>query len=93
MSAPEIRLPLRFYDHHRQRYAEKVQIPDAGEFQIGDYIEGRERSAATASSRSRWSNCTATAAGRCIRIWRSTARESGRCVGESMPGSSTFWDR
>jgi hypothetical protein len=32
--------PLRFYDHHRQRYAEKVSIPEAGEFQIGDYIEG-----------------------------------------------------
>lgn len=31
--------PLRFYDHHRQRYAEKVPISEAGEFQIGDYIE------------------------------------------------------
>lgn len=39
MSAPGIRPPLRFYDHHRQRYAEKVPIPEAGEFQIGDYTE------------------------------------------------------
>lgn len=31
--------PLRFHDHHRQRYAEKVPIADAGEFQIGDYTE------------------------------------------------------
>lgn len=31
--------PLRFYDHHRQRYAEKVPIPEAGEFMIGDYAE------------------------------------------------------
>ena len=31
--------PLHFYDHHRQRYAEKAPIPEAGEFQIGDYIE------------------------------------------------------
>jgi hypothetical protein len=31
--------PLRFYDHHRQRYAEKVPIGEAGEFQIGDYGE------------------------------------------------------
>jgi hypothetical protein len=29
--------PLSFYDHHRQRYADKVPIPDAGEFLIGDY--------------------------------------------------------
>jgi hypothetical protein len=29
--------PLHFYDHHRQRYAGKVSIPEAGEFMIGDY--------------------------------------------------------
>ena len=29
--------PLCFYDHHRQRYARKVSIPEAGEFMIGDY--------------------------------------------------------
>jgi hypothetical protein len=29
--------PLGFYDHHRQRYAGKVPIPEAGEFMIGDY--------------------------------------------------------
>jgi len=29
--------PLHFYDHHRQRYAGKVPIPEAGEFMIGDY--------------------------------------------------------
>lgn len=29
--------PLRFYDHHRQRYAGKVSIPEAAEFMIGDY--------------------------------------------------------
>jgi len=29
--------PLSFYDHHRQRYADKVPIPDAGEFLIGAY--------------------------------------------------------
>lgn len=28
---------LHFYDHHRQRYAGKVPIPEAGEFMIGDY--------------------------------------------------------
>jgi hypothetical protein len=28
---------LHFYDHHRQRYAAKVPIPEAGEFMIGDY--------------------------------------------------------
>lgn len=33
----EIIGPLRFCDHHRQRYAEKVPIPEAGEFLIGDY--------------------------------------------------------
>lgn len=31
--------PLRFYDHHRQRYAGKVPIPEAGEFMIGDYTD------------------------------------------------------
>ncbi|HEX6782166.1 MAG TPA: hypothetical protein VF125_09075 [Solirubrobacterales bacterium] len=31
--------PLRFYDHHRQRYAGKVSIPEAGEFMIGDYTD------------------------------------------------------
>ena len=31
--------PLRFYDHHRQRYAAKVSIPEAGEFMIGDSTE------------------------------------------------------
>lgn len=31
------RPPLSFYDHHRQRYADKVPIPDAGEFLIGAY--------------------------------------------------------
>jgi hypothetical protein len=31
--------PLRFYDHHRQRYAGKVPIPEAAEFMIGDYTE------------------------------------------------------
>lgn len=29
--------PLHFYDHHRQRYAGKVPIPEDGEFMIGDY--------------------------------------------------------
>jgi hypothetical protein len=29
--------PLHFYDHHRQRYAGKVSIPEAGEFMNGDY--------------------------------------------------------
>jgi hypothetical protein len=29
--------PLRFCDHHRQRYAEKVPVPEAGEFLIGAY--------------------------------------------------------
>lgn len=29
--------PLSFCDHHRQRYAEKVPIPEAGEFLIGAY--------------------------------------------------------
>jgi hypothetical protein len=29
--------PLSFYDHHRQRYADRVPIPDAAEFLIGDY--------------------------------------------------------
>jgi hypothetical protein len=29
--------PLSFCDHHRQRYAEKVPISEAGEFLIGDY--------------------------------------------------------
>jgi hypothetical protein len=33
----EIVGPLRFCDHHRQRYAGKVPIPEAGEFLIGDY--------------------------------------------------------
>jgi hypothetical protein len=31
--------PLRFIDHHRQRYAAKVPIADAGEFFIGAYHE------------------------------------------------------
>jgi hypothetical protein len=35
----EIVGPLRFCDHHRQRYAEKVPIPEAGEFLIGDYTD------------------------------------------------------
>jgi hypothetical protein len=35
----EIVGPLRFCDHHRQRYAEKVPIPEAGEFLIGDYAD------------------------------------------------------
>jgi hypothetical protein len=29
--------PLRFYDHGRQRYADKVPLGNAGEFLIGDY--------------------------------------------------------
>jgi hypothetical protein len=29
--------PLAFCDHHRQRYAEKVPIIEAGEFLVGDY--------------------------------------------------------
>lgn len=29
--------PLRFYDHARQRYADKVPLGNAGEFLIGDY--------------------------------------------------------
>jgi len=33
----EIIGPLRFCDHHRQRYAGKVPIAEAGEFLIGDY--------------------------------------------------------
>jgi|GEM_PF-1994302 len=33
----EIIGPLRFCDHHRQRYADKVPIAEAGEFLIGDY--------------------------------------------------------
>lgn len=33
----ELLAPLRFVDHHRQRYAEKVRIEEAGEFLIGDY--------------------------------------------------------
>lgn len=28
---------LEFSDHHRQRYADRVRIPDAGEFLIGVY--------------------------------------------------------
>jgi hypothetical protein len=36
MTMPE---PLRFYDHHRQRYAGKVPIPEAGEVMIGDYTD------------------------------------------------------
>ncbi len=35
----EMLRPLRFCDHHRQRYAEKVSISEAGEFMIGDYNE------------------------------------------------------
>lgn len=31
--------PLRFYDHHRQRYAGMVPIPETGEFMIGDYTD------------------------------------------------------
>lgn len=31
--------PLRFIDHHRQRYAGKVPIAEAGEFIIGSYME------------------------------------------------------
>ncbi len=34
---PDASAPLRSCDHHRQRYAEKVPIPEAGEFLIGDY--------------------------------------------------------
>jgi hypothetical protein len=30
---------LRFIDHHRQRYAAKVPIPEEGEFMIGVYHE------------------------------------------------------
>jgi hypothetical protein len=33
--------PLHFYDHHRQRYAGKVPIPEAGEFMIGEDHAGR----------------------------------------------------
>lgn len=29
--------PLRFYDHSRQRYADKVPLGNVGEFLIGDY--------------------------------------------------------
>jgi hypothetical protein len=29
--------PLRFYDHNRQRYADKVPLGNADEFLIGDY--------------------------------------------------------
>lgn len=36
---PELLRPLRFFDHHRQRYADKVPIDEAGEFMIGDYNE------------------------------------------------------
>lgn len=35
----EMLRPLRFCDHHRQRYAEKVPISEVGEFMIGDYNE------------------------------------------------------
>lgn len=35
----EMLRPLRFCDHYRQRYAEKVPIDEAGEFMIGDYNE------------------------------------------------------
>jgi hypothetical protein len=31
--------PLGFIDHHRQRYAKKVPIETAGEFNVGDYNE------------------------------------------------------
>jgi hypothetical protein len=31
---------LSFIDHDRQRYAEKVRLPGAGEILIGEYIEG-----------------------------------------------------
>jgi hypothetical protein len=36
--APEV-APLRFIDHHRQRYAAKVPIAEAGEFMVGSYRE------------------------------------------------------
>lgn len=29
--------PLGFYDHHRQHYADRVSISEAGQFLIGDY--------------------------------------------------------
>lgn len=29
--------PLGFYDHHRQHYADKLPIDEAGLFLIGDY--------------------------------------------------------
>ncbi|MBS1887573.1 MAG: hypothetical protein JSU06_10330 [Actinobacteria bacterium] len=35
----EERRPLRFIDHHRQRYAGKVPIPEEGEFIIGSQLE------------------------------------------------------
>jgi hypothetical protein len=78
--------PLRFYDHHRQRYAEKVSVPDAGEFQIGDYIEGD----GTVGDDGEFKITLVELHG--DRRWSlyphlgSTARESGRCVGESNAG-------
>jgi len=32
---------LSFIDHHRQRYAERVQVPCDAEFLIGDFEDGR----------------------------------------------------
>ena len=37
MNANTPKAPLRFIDHHRQRYAEKVPIAEAGEFIIGSH--------------------------------------------------------
>jgi hypothetical protein len=74
--------------HHRQRYAEKVLIPEAGEFQIGDYIEGEGTVGGDGEFKITLVELHGDRAGRCIRILRSTARESGRCVGGSTPGCS-----
>lgn len=60
----------------------KVPIPEVGEFQIGDYIEEEGTVGAMASSRSRWSNCTATVAWSLYPHLGSMGRTLGRCVGD-----------
>lgn len=77
--------PLGFIDHHRQRYAERVPIDSAGEFQIGDYLSdgslgtggGFTVALVELGSGGRWA---------CIRICAYSETASRRCVVRLPPG-------